>query len=797
MATMIESLSGICIRSPYFSGNPQLEFFPHNNRLNRTKRAAVMFGPNGSGKSTIAKGFREYVDTVNPRSVEIELMNGSNILSMSPDARPKKIFIFDETYIDRSVKIRSSGLDAIVLFGEQVQLEQQIQSIDSELDLLRVQLQQQEELNKKYADPKDDASPQFWISTITKLLKTPGGWSETLGMKINGRKTNAPVSEAEIDRIGLLAPQKTEAATRTEFEEAFSVFTSISGDSKIISTGIRTLSVDADLEEKTASMLARVLHRPELTDRETELLDLFGVKVIGEAKSFLIDPANRLCPVCLQPVSSDYREDMVGRIEGILNREVQEYRQILQRFLLSEIPEAAYDGYRGIDEDIHTQIVECIRNVNIAISAHNHCVKAKYDDPFESMNYDHSIGLLDTFKALNSALSKLESARQSYNNVIEHRKSAKAALQRLLDDLANYQIAETYASLCRQRAAQQDGINTSRRLNDHISELECERNRLDSRRKNYQIAVDQINQSLEYIFYANGRLVLELGEDQFYHLRSRGQSVKPEQISCGERNALALSYFFTEVARNTDARNLYRDEVLLVIDDPVSSFDMENRIGILSFLRYKLSQILTCCPTTKLLLMTHDIRVLLDVDKALKEILDHNRRDHSLFRLHNKQLVEFLDGHQGKYNEYTALVHQVYAYAKNPDPSQDLVIGNMMRRVLEAFSSFSYKTGIAEISTNSDILALLPDDSTRMYFQNSMYRLVLHGESHFEEAVRAAPETTFFSSLSDAEKQRTAKDILCFIYQLNKLHLLKHLPNGAQADLETWITSIQSTFAAP
>lgn len=130
MATLIESLSGITIRSPYFSANPTLEFFPHNNRLNRTKRTAVMFGPNGSGKSTIAKGFREYVDTVNPHTVEIELMSGSDILSLSPDARPKKIFIFDETYIDRSVKIQSSGLEAIVLFGEQVQLEQQIQATE-------------------------------------------------------------------------------------------------------------------------------------------------------------------------------------------------------------------------------------------------------------------------------------------------------------------------------------------------------------------------------------------------------------------------------------------------------------------------------------------------------------------------------------------------------------------------------------------------------------------------------------------------------------------------------------------
>lgn len=796
MATMIESLSGITIRSPYFSTNPMLEFFPQSKKLKRTKRAALIFGSNGSGKSTIAKGFREYVDATNPRSVEIVPMCEGNIWTLTPGARPEKIFVFDESYIERNVKIRSFGLDAIVLFGEQVQLEQQIQTITEELDRKNIQLQQQEDINAKYLDSKDEASPQFWLNTITKLLKTPGGWSETLGMKINGRKTNAPVTEAEIDRIGKLVPQKSEVATRKEFEQVYSAFSSVSVDSQAINVKVRIISVNTDLEEKTADMLSRILQRPVLTDRETELLDIFGVKVIGEAKHFLANSANKICPVCLQPVSDDYRKEMTSRIEGILNREVQEYRQALQGLLLPEIHEGSYDMYREIDATVYAQVIECIRNTNTAIQAHNRYIQAKYDDPFESIDYDRNIGLLETFRNLNSALSKMESARLSYNDVINHRKMAKATLQRLLDDLANYQIADTYAALCRQRTAQDKDINAYRTIRKRINQLEYDRTQLDSKRKNFQIAVDQINQSLEYIFYAKGRLVLELGDDQYYHLQSRGHAVKPEQISCGERNALALSYYFTEVARNADARSLYKDEVLLVIDDPVSSFDMENRIGILSFLRFKLSEILDGCATTKLLLMTHDIRTLLDLDKALKEILDKERHDHSLFRLHNKQLVDFLDGRQGKYNEYTALVQQVYVYARNPDPSQDLVIGNMMRRVLEAFSSFSYKTGITDISTKSEVLALLPDEASRIYFQNSMYRLVLHGESHFEEAVRGAPETTFFSILSDTEKQRTAKDILCFIYQLNKLHLLKHLPNGAQADLDKWWETIQTTFTA-
>ena len=72
-----------------------------------------------------------------------------------------------------------------------------------------------------------------------------------------------------------------------------------------------------------------------------------------------------------------------------------------------------------------------------------------------------------------------------------------------------------------------------------------------------------------------------------HHLKVNKKAVSPDKISCGERNALALSYFSAENAKETEFQKLYYDEMLLVIDDSVSSFDVENRVGILSFLRYR------------------------------------------------------------------------------------------------------------------------------------------------------------------------------------------------------------------
>ena len=78
-----------------------------------------------------------------------------------------------------------------------------------------------------------------------------------------------------------------------------------------------------------------------------------------------------------------------------------------------------------------------------------------------------------------------------------------------------------------------------------------------------------------------------------------------------------------------------------------------------------------------------------------------------------------------------------------------------------------------------------------------MYRLVLHGGSHREEQIQTMNDFEFFSLMSETEKMRTAKDILCFIYLLNKIHLLVHLNglNGAEANLKVWCQDIKARAA--
>ena len=79
-------------------------------------------------------------------------------------------------------------------------------------------------------------------------------------------------------------------------------------------------------------------------------------------------------------------------------------------------------------------------------------------------------------------------------------------------------------------------------------------------------------------------------------------------------------------------------------------------------------------------------------------------------------------------------------------------------------------------------LALLPEQTQEEIF-------------HRLEQTQSMSDMYFFTVISDSEKQRTAKEILCFIYLLNKKHLLSHLEGctDIESNLQHWCNDIKNS----
>lgn len=678
-----------------------------------------------------------------------------------------------------------------MLLGEQIGLDEQIHENEKKTSDLRRDFDELKKISDQQNDRKDPSCPEFWLSKIYNTLRER--WAETQGREIKRNSQKASVNKNVVEKISEIKCDENKESIQKEFDDQLRLFNSIDSESTPIEQEISTIQYDSELVPKSIKLLSQIISRPQLTDRELELLKIFGIEALTTAQEFVSNNVNKICPTCLNRITQEHKEAIVKKINRMISKESDDFKKELQKLLMNPIDVANYDIYKSLDENLYSELISNINRLNTEIIRHNDSIQEKINNPFEAIVYSAAdISVL--YDELNHIIEKLERKRRDYNLAVQDRKKIAEKLLDLNDKIAYFEIKTDYEQY---KKAQDQKSSMENQLNNKVKEL-CELkgqlNVLESQKANLELAVESINRELKYIFYSSKKMELAV-DDKTYKLKVNGQPVKPSKISSGERNALALCYFFTDISKNMDADNPYSNEMFLVIDDPVSSFDFENKIGIMSFLKYKLKDVLLGCETTKALILTHDVSFVMDFEKALEEIANccasvGKHAHYSLYYLRNKQLTDFC---YKKRNEYSDLLKEIYKFAKADPVYENDAIGNQMRKVLEAFSTFSYKVGIAELSTNVLINNLLPSKQLQSYFENLMYRLVLNGESHTENTARFLPDTDFYLSLSPEEKQRTARDILCLLFLLNKEHILRHIDSkGAEKDIKEWIDAIKA-----
>lgn len=543
-------------------------------------------------------------------------------------------------------------------------------------------------------------------------------------------------------------------------------------------------------------LLKMKIEKPELTEREHYLLELAQTGNTSQLNRMVTIFSNKnvcACPVCMQPVSEEYKQNLVQSVQKVLSKAVEEHQESLRQFIMDEIEFNFSPFIKLANTDLCSKL---LLEFNAAIKYNNLVIQSKIDDPYTPCEQQlQPISTLLT--RLNVAFDKLECERIEYNKEITATKPIVDHLTKINNQIAHFDIQDSYLrylACAAQAKKEQEKLvelqNASARTKHRLDELEA-------MQKNVQVAVSIINNNLNYIFFSNTRFKIDYRNGN-YILLSNGKSVRPSQVSQGERNIIGLCYFFASILQNQEESSGYTKEYLLVIDDPVSSFDIENKTGIMSFLRYQLGKFLLGNKDTRAIIMTHDLPTYYDSEKIFKELtaasetICGEKPVYRLYELKNQKLVTFS---YNKRQEYSELIKIVYNYALGNATEYELVIGNIMRQMLEAFSTFQYKKGFDDISTDQSILALLPEDVYKTYFENLMYRLILNNGSHRLEQTQSMSDMYFFTVISDSEKQRTAKEILCFIYLLNKKHLLSHLEGctDIESNLQHWCNDIKNS----
>lgn len=788
MPNNILSICKIHVNIGKFAEGADFQLFQENNGK-KNSRVSLIFGRNGAGKSTIA---RQIVSlSSDDGNDKIFLDKDGNQIPLSPEEKTR-IRVFDEQYVQEKILIKEKGLENIVMLGDQVLARKRIDEIDEKtIELGR----QNVLLVQARADLEEGTHSVEKIYQQAKEVAKDGGWTERYRQIEGGRPNLTP---ERWNRILSAQNDSSRQQLQEYFNQMFDKYTKAKNLGTTIMNTVPQVDATRYDEQPFFRLMSQQLDEPVLSEREKHILNLAQTGdqgLIEDARAVFSNEQTDVCPMCLQSVTAEYKASLVESITKVLNDDVDHYKANLKSLRFSKIEENEF-VLSGIPGDMLTNYHKAVRSVNNIIEQYNVFLEKRLNSLFIPITVK-PLGLCKAINLLNEEVAKLNSEIQSLNHAVKDRDKIKNELLRISDQIA-WIDAKDRISAGKEAEVKLEKTNDDlEEVEKSIDSLRRERDGEEAKLKKTEIAAKKINAYLANVYFDKDRFRL-VPTEGMYKIQVRGESVPPNKVSTGERNVLALCYFFSESGKGKFEGSEDNEAQYIVLDDPISSFDMENEVGICALIRERASHILDANEDSRITILTHNTSVMQELSHVFDDINSAKTKDKrykiDYFELHNGKMEK--SDYPSKRKEYTVLLDRAYRYAKSTqeDSDESFLIGNILRRILEGYCTFNYGIGMGEIC-HDEILRTRCGEAYDM-LSNAMYRLILNDGSHFEERVASLDSLVTFNRYSYQEKRTMAQCVFVILNYLDKDHIAKQLAGVSKEELRGNISKWQRQFKA-
>lgn len=262
-------------------------------------------------------------------------------------------------------------------------------------------------------------------------------------------------------------------------------------------------------------------------------------------------------------------------------------------------------------------------------------------------------------------------------------------------------------------------------------------------------------------------------EKNFYikHKDAKEDLISVDDISEGERNILALIYFLYSLL---DEKENIKDEIeLIIIDDPISSLDENNKFILLQFLTELAEKVKQSKEKNKqLFLFTHSINDFINLTYNYKND-QKNAKLFRIFKSNNKSKLKTIP--KRILSPYQLIYEDIYLFSRltdddlsNEPDEMAIHIPNSMRRLLEDYCDFrigvkdvniAHKGDVSKALFGREISELKDDEKRKLENILRICNVLSHKASSYPYEIN--------------EIQRAAKDLMSILYQNDKYHHLK------------------------
>ncbi len=698
----------------------------------------LFYGWNGSGKSTLSNLFR-WIETKQPicfADAEWEVQTESGIINQTNlDSNSLNIKVFNKDFVKKNV-FTDNGVKGIVYLSEKAGKDKS--ALDLEIVQLKENEKQQKKVDVELNGDKNNKKSKGLLELNDNFLKT------------SAQKIKSEFVVIDVHDKWLLNYDKRKLADFiTENQTAIQ-----SGKSKLSVAEIKQLSKSTKPQEKNSinpdeikkfdtSLFETIFKRvntllsTSITAKTIERLKenpIIANWVYQGLKDVHVENATT-CEFCGQTLPKDRITDLNKHF----SEEFEQLKTALAKGLVwfdenkleFNFPHKSslYEEFQQPFETAVNDFNELIKELNTILDAWRKSIEQKQNNPFEIPEN----GITQVSSEL------IEEFQTGFNNIMsiidQHNKKFEGLDKKVAEDKKTLELhyvseeVRTYDFLIK-KTREEELRKELDVLNETINKRKNKIAELKKELSDELLGEEEFNRML-HKFLGRNDLSLETRHEGGYLIMRNKTHKADDNLSEGEQTAIGLVYFIAKLKEDDNKI----EDTIVVIDDPISSFDSNHLFSAKSFIKAN------CEQAKQLIILTHNfwffklVRDWFDTKKKNKideqgnKVKDNNGKEikEPLFQFYqinslnsDGNRISAITNAKKELINYDSEYHYLFSKLKTFEKLDVFSIddcyssANVIRRVCEAALTFKYPQ-VRQIRGLLDKTAFDKEKADRIY----------------------------------------------------------------------------------
>lgn len=686
----------------------QFGIFSDFNGTNIQKfgRYNLIYGWNGTGKSTLSSLFscfelRSMVPRFSAGQFSVVLEDGSTVTETTLPSSQLNIHVFNQRFVHENIDWDKSVKSILLIAKEKIDDLQKLEKLKGDLQ------------SKKKAHDDKQSNIKKQREALEKFL-TNAAKKMKLGLQ-SIDTSDSYYLNYDRRKLANFIQSNGEAVIKAESvlsDEKVIDLTNAAKPDQLPSINFVSTAIDPEYFKKAAARIRDLIGTTAVNQAIQRLTDNPDIREwVQTGLKIHKHHDSQSCEFC----GSTLTELRTEALAAHFNKEFTEFQNRLQSAAIwiesqgapsNQLP-AATEFYKELSteaERLQKEYTSAAEKVDQEIQGWREALKAKITDPGKTDIQISDVAEQDITnfnEILNSIVALVGTHNHKTSNFKSETSKSKVALELhfAAAEVQEFDYAGTEKSCNELEAEAKNEYKEIEKLGQEVGAIEAQLS-------NETVGAKEFNDIL-HRFIGRSELCLSFNQGKKgYEIIRNGVGEHDGNLSEGEKTAIAFVYFITKLKENG---NNIRDTIV-VVDDPVSSFDSNHLFHAYSFLRTQ------CTDAKQLFVLTHNFTYFKLVrdwftgtnknrkTKGKPENCFFYRLDAPPGSPRHSLLVDADDSLKNYGSEYHYIFKKLYEYKVHTTLNRDeaFLTANLARKLVESFFTFKYPKRRSDISQLMD-----------------------------------------------------------------------------------------------